>query len=177
MRNRIFIFRSNGEQRRWICEKCTGLWKGGLFFFSALRFYGNIMEIFMLKHLSTTKQTHFPGLCHPMATCEQRRSQGSQGAMPPKFLAYLVILCFERWCLKQNTVVRLKYKFCPPKKIFFCSQNFELATPLLVTVPLHEIPTKRVSRSAFYQVSAEAVAKGSKPTYVGLRPWGGPIKF
>jgi len=32
----------------------------------------------------------------------------SQGGMPPKLLAYLVILCFEMWYPKQNTVARLK---------------------------------------------------------------------
>ena len=35
---------------------------------------------------------------------------------PKNFLAYLVVLCFERRCLKQNTVARLKSKiFAPPK--------------------------------------------------------------
>ena len=35
------------------------------------------------------------------------RSQGTQGAMPPKFFANLVILCFDKRRPKQNTVVRL----------------------------------------------------------------------
>jgi len=37
-----------------------------------------------------------------------------------KFPAYLVVLCIERWCLKQNAAVRLKSKYSPPK-------NFGLA--------------------------------------------------
>jgi len=41
------------------------------------------------------------------AHCWHRRSQG---AMPPKFLANLVILCFERQCPKQNTAASLKSK-------------------------------------------------------------------
>jgi len=35
----------------------------------------------------------------------------------PKFLAYLVILCSERQCPKQNTVARLKSKYLAPQKI------------------------------------------------------------
>jgi len=41
------------------------------------------------------------------------RKQGGHGS--PKFLAYLVILCFERWCPKQNPVACLKAKGSPPK--------------------------------------------------------------
>ena len=33
---------------------------------------------------------------------------GTHGATPPKFLKYLVILCFERRCPKQNAVASLK---------------------------------------------------------------------
>jgi len=36
------------------------------------------------------------------------RSQGGQRPCPPKFLAYLVVLCFERRCPKPNTVARSK---------------------------------------------------------------------
>ena len=42
---------------------------------------------------------------------------------PHTFLAYLVVLCFERRCPKQNTVARWKSKYLPPK-------HFGLATPL-----------------------------------------------
>jgi len=49
--------------------------------------------------------------------------KGAKGTISPKFVAFLVILCFERWCRKQNTVARLKQKICPPK---ICA----LATPL-----------------------------------------------
>jgi len=38
--------------------------------------------------------------------------------MPAKFLAYLVILCFESQCPKPNTVARLKSKCLAPPKIF-----------------------------------------------------------
>jgi len=35
--------------------------------------------------------------------------------MPPKkFLENIVILCFERRFSKQNSVIRLKSKICPP---------------------------------------------------------------
>jgi len=38
--------------------------------------------------------------------------------MIPKFLEYLVILCFERWCSKQNTVACLKLKDLALPKIW-----------------------------------------------------------
>jgi len=41
--------------------------------------------------------------------------------MPVNFLAYFVILCFERFCLKQNTVARLKSNNLATKKFsWFC---------------------------------------------------------
>ena len=49
-----------------------------------------------------------------------RRSQGVGGRD-------LVILCFDRQCPEQNTVVRLKSKYLAQK-------NFGSATPLLVTI-------------------------------------------
>jgi len=51
-------------------------------------------------------------LYHPQAY------PGGKGAMTPKFLAYLVILCFERRCPKHNTVARLKSKDFPPNKLW-----------------------------------------------------------
>jgi len=36
-----------------------------------------------------------------------------KGAICPKFLAFLVILCFERPCRKQNTVARIGSKDLP----------------------------------------------------------------
>jgi len=36
---------------------------------------------------------------------------------PLKFLAYLVVLCFERRCPKQNTVAHLKSKYLAPPNI------------------------------------------------------------
>jgi len=45
-----------------------------------------------------------------------------RGSWPPKYLAYLVILCFERRYPKQNTVARLKSKILAPPK-FFCPRK------------------------------------------------------
>ena len=45
-----------------------------------------------------------------------RRSQGVKGVFPHKFLALLVILCFEKRYHKQNTVAGLKQK-CPHHKL------------------------------------------------------------
>jgi len=45
-----------------------------------------------------------------------RRSQGvPKGPFPPKFLENIVILCFERRFSKQNSVIRQKSNFLPPK--------------------------------------------------------------
>ena len=46
---------------------------------------------------------------------------------PSKFLAYLVILCFDRQCPEQNTVAPFKSKYLAPQK------NLGLATLRLVT--------------------------------------------
>jgi len=47
---------------------------------------------------------------------KNRRGQEGRGVHSPKiFLAYLVVLCFERRCPKQNTVARLKSKYLAPK--------------------------------------------------------------
>jgi len=48
-------------------------------------------------------------------------ARGTKGIMLPKFLAYLVVLCFERRCPKQNYSCSLKIE------IFHPSQNFGLA--------------------------------------------------
>ena len=42
-----------------------------------------------------------------------------KGTIAHKVLAYLVILWFERWCPKQNTVARFKSKNLAPQK--FCA--------------------------------------------------------
>jgi len=66
-----------------------------------------------------------------------RCNQGGQKGHAPKFLAYLVILCFERRCHKQHTVARLKSKIPPPnfgsatlywlgESLQFSSKVFEL---------------------------------------------------
>jgi len=48
---------------------------------------------------------------------EHRRSQGGQGTIAPKFLAYLVILCFEKRHPNKNTAARLKSNILAPHKI------------------------------------------------------------
>jgi len=67
------------------------------------------------------------GICSS-PTQAHRRSQGGHGAIPPQFLKYLVILCFERRCPKQNTVASLKSNIRHPN--FWPPKNFGLATPL-----------------------------------------------
>ena len=59
-------------------------------------------------------------------SCNHRRSQGGNGTIPPKFLAYFVILCFDRQCLERNAVARLNSKCLSPLK-------FWATTQLLVT--------------------------------------------
>jgi len=54
-------------------------------------------------------------------------ARGGKGTMPPKFIAYLVILCF--W----EAVSHTKYG-CPLKVKRFAPKNFGLATPLCGTV-------------------------------------------
>ena len=49
---------------------------------------------------------------------------GDQGAMALEFLANVVIVCFEKWRLKQ------KYCCSPKSKHFAPQKNFVLATPL-----------------------------------------------
>jgi len=58
-----------------------------------------------------------------------RRSQGCKGAIPPKFLENVVILCFESRFSKQNSVILLKSNILPPP-IFFPPQISGLATQL-----------------------------------------------
>jgi len=36
----------------------------------------------------------------------------------PKFLAYLVVFCFERWCSKSNSVARSNSKIFSPSRRF-----------------------------------------------------------
>jgi len=61
-----------------------------------------------------------------------RRSQGAQGTMPPQFLAYPVILFFEKRCLKQNTVARLKSNILsPPKFLAVYATGFPLRFDVL----------------------------------------------
>ena len=90
----------------WILLRCDKKWLAGL-----LKFY---------KRFHTNRHI----------TESHRRSQGTGGHAPPKFLGYLVILCFEKRCLKQ------KYCCSPKIKHFglpnlWPTKNFVLATPLL----------------------------------------------
>jgi len=49
---------------------------------------------------------------------KHRRSQWDQrGHGSLKFLAHVVVLCFERQCPKPNTVARLNSKYLAPPKI------------------------------------------------------------
>jgi len=61
------------------------------------------------------------------------RSQGAHGAILPKFLEYLLILCFERRCPKQNTADRPKSKVLAPPKIFGLATT--LFTSLIFLLP------------------------------------------
>jgi len=48
---------------------------------------------------------------------KHRRSQEDQrGRGSPKFIAHVVVLCFERQCPKPNTVARLNSKYLAPQK-------------------------------------------------------------
>jgi len=75
-----------------------------------------------------------------------------QGSHAPKFLAYLVVLCFEKRCPKQNTVARLKSKYLSQKK-------FGLATLLAVAYKLD---------SALF-FSAEQSVHNLKPCLIVLK--------
>ena len=59
--------------------------------------------------------------------CNHRCGQGGNGTIPPKFLIYLVIVCFDRQCPNKIPLLALSHAIWPPKK------NFGLATLLLVT--------------------------------------------
>jgi len=62
--------------------------------------------------------------------------------MPPNFLAYIVILCFERRCSKQNTVARLKSNDLARQIISagYATAPAVASGPLLVKFPLWLIP-------------------------------------
>ena len=64
-------------------------------------------------------------LCSTAIQRDVRAARG-HGIIPPKFLAYPVILCFEKQRAKQ------KYCCSPEVKHFGHPQNFGLATPLLM---------------------------------------------
>ena len=89
----------------------------------------------------------------------------SQGAMPfPKFLACTVILCFERWYPKQNSVIRLKSNILPPN---LSPKNFGLATPLPgyddIRVPDHCV-------DLLCSVSCELLSNSNLPSVL-IRDW------
>jgi len=64
----------------------------------------------------------------------RRRQGGEGGSAAHKFLAYLVILCIERRCSKQNTVARLS-KDLPPKKLW---AGYATAITVLYKDVLHD---------------------------------------
>ena len=49
----------------------------------------------------------------------------AKGAMPPKILENMVILCFERRFSKQNSVIRLKSNILPPLQNFWAGYATE----------------------------------------------------
>ena len=50
---------------------------------------------------------------------EHRRSQGDQGGHGfPKFVAHVVVFCFEEQCPKPNAVARLNSKYLAPPKFW-----------------------------------------------------------
>ena len=62
---------------------------------------------------------NFHTRCFSGKGCGHRRIHGVQGVTPPKFLAYLVILCFDKRYLRQNTVARLKSSILDLPKTFW----------------------------------------------------------
>ena len=66
---------------------------------------------FCPSHKQSSKRRSFPVVFETT----HRRSQG--GPWSKTFLAYIVILCFERQYLKQNSVIRLKSNILAPHKI------------------------------------------------------------
>jgi len=76
--------------------------------------------------------------------------RGPRKLLPPKFLAYLVILCFDRQCPEQNTVARLKSKYLASRKNLACTACNYLQL-LLVTTFIHTAAS--FSRPAMSSVS------------------------
>jgi len=60
-------------------------------------------------------------------SCNHRRSQEGNGTIPPKFLTYFVILCFDRQCPNKIPLLALSHSIWSSQKIF------GLSTLLLVT--------------------------------------------
>ena len=52
---------------------------------------------------------------------------GAGGHGPSKFLDYLVILCFKRQYIKQNTVARLKSKILTHPKFWACNATAHIS--------------------------------------------------
>ena len=75
-------------------------------------FAGRSLQVSFDSCHSSGSQTAEPAM---LQLQPYRRSQGvGQGAMRPRFVAYLVVLYCDRPCPKQNTVARLKSKYSPP---------------------------------------------------------------
>jgi len=81
---------------------------------------------------------------------------------PPKFLAYLVILCFERLCIKPSTVPRLKSKYLAPPKMliwlrhwlcFFTLQWLKCACTCIRVTSLRNSDTSESICNFFYKKS------------------------
>jgi len=69
--------------------------------------------------IATSKKDTKTKTKHSRTASKRLIHRRSQGGMPPaKFLAYLVILCFERRCPKQNTAARLRAKYLAPQNFW-----------------------------------------------------------
>ena len=78
-------------------------------------------------HLQTTGVTY-----HDRPSTRHRRSEGeTQGPCPPKFLAYQVILCFEKRRSEQKYCCSPRVKHFGHPKYFIPPKAFGLATPLV----------------------------------------------
>ena len=103
-----------------------------LWFLGELHSFNDEVNFHLSGHV-TKQNMHFWAQTRPH---EHRCSQG--WGMPPKFLEHIVILCFERRYLKQNSVIRLKSNILAP-------QIFGLATRLLMRIIIAHLVVEYVT--------------------------------
>jgi len=76
--------------------------------------YYNLLK--RLQQGSPTRYSRAPG--RPQGPNRSPAGIGvARGSILAKALAFFVVLCFERRCLKQNNAARLKSKYLVPTKI------------------------------------------------------------